>query len=110
MFEQQLRAGRDAPDYSRSTPDSVTVTVPLGTADLDRVRLLLAWEDERQRTLELPELLVVHEVKGAGSASGAEMASAPGLSLARARSVVRHASSNRASSKPVGTVGTVGTT
>lgn len=43
MFEQQLRAGRDTPDYSRSTPDSVIVAVPLGTADLDLVRFLLTW-------------------------------------------------------------------
>lgn len=34
MFEQQLRAGRDAPSYVRSTTNSVLVSVPLGTADL----------------------------------------------------------------------------
>lgn len=74
MFEQQLRAGRDAPDYSRSTPDSVVVTVPLGTADLDLVRFLLTWEDERQHPLSLDELRVVHEVKAFGSATSAEIA------------------------------------
>lgn len=79
MFEQQLRAGRDAPDYSRSTPDSVVVTVPLGTADLDLVRFLLTWEDERQHPLSLDELRVVHEVKSFGSATSAEVAE--GLSM-----------------------------
>ena len=79
MFEQQLRAGRDTPDYSRSTPDSVVVTVPLGTADLDLVRFLLTWEDERQLPLSLDELRVVHEVKAFGSATSAEVAE--GLSM-----------------------------
>ncbi|MDO8150076.1 RNA-binding domain-containing protein [Isoptericola sp. b408] len=90
MFEQQLRAGRDSPDYTRSTPDSVTVTVPLGTADLDLVRFLLAWEDERQQALGLPELQVVHEVKAAGSAGSHEIASMTGLPVGRARAVATH--------------------
>jgi hypothetical protein len=38
--------GPDAPDYSRSTSDSVVVTVPLGLADLDLVRFMLTWENE----------------------------------------------------------------
>lgn len=76
MFEQQLRAGRDVPDYSRSTSHSVAVTVPLGRADLDLVRFLLTWENDHQRPLSLDELRVVHEVKAAGSASNAELAEA----------------------------------
>lgn len=76
MFEQQLRAGRDAPDYSRSTSDSVIVTVPLGTADLDLVRFLLTFENENQRALDLGELRVMHEVKVSGAATGAELAEA----------------------------------
>lgn len=76
MFEQQLRAGREVPDYSRSTPQSVVVSVPLGRADLDLVRFLLTWENEHQRPLSLDELRVVHEVKGAGSATNAELAEA----------------------------------
>lgn len=85
MFEQQLRAGRDTPDYSRSTPDSVVVAVPLGTADLDLVRFLLTWENEHQRALGLDELRVVHEVKAAGSATAAEIVEALGLGSTRAR-------------------------
>jgi len=76
MFEQQLRAGRDAPDYSRSTSYSVLVTVPLGAADLDLVRFLLTWEDDFQRSLSLDELRIVHEVKASGSATNAELADA----------------------------------
>src|SRR5690625_4244417 len=59
MYEQQLRAGRDAPDYSRSTPDSVVVAVSLAGADLDLVRFLLTWEDENQHPLTLDELRMV---------------------------------------------------
>jgi len=74
MFEQQLRAGRDAPSYARSTTNSVLVSVPLGTADLDLVRFLLTFENERQRPLGLDQLRVVHEIKEMGSASPSELA------------------------------------
>lgn len=90
MFEQQLRAGRDAPDYSRSTPDSVVVTVPLGTADLDLVRFLLTWEDERQHPLSLDELRVVHEVKSFGSATSAEVAGSLSMLATTTRRVTTH--------------------
>ncbi len=74
MFEQQLRAGRDVPSYARSTTDSVVVTVPIGTADLDLVRFLLTFENERQESLRLDQLRLVHEIKAFGSASAPELA------------------------------------
>lgn len=76
MFEQQLRAGRDAPDYSRSTSDSVVVSVPLGSADLDLVRFLLTFENDTQQMLRLDELRVMHKVRASGSATTAELAEA----------------------------------
>lgn len=76
MFEQQLRAGRDAPSYSRSTTNSVLVAVPLGTADLDLVRFLLTFENEQQRPLGLDQLRVMHEIKELGSAAPVELAEA----------------------------------
>lgn len=79
MFEQQLRAGRDAPDYSRTTPDSVIVSVPLGTADLDLIRFLVTFENESQRDFSLDELRVVHELRAGGSATGSELTEALGL-------------------------------
>lgn len=90
MFEQQLRAGRDTPDYSRSTADSVVVSVPLGTADLDLVRFLLTWEDERQHPLNLNELRIVHEVKAFGSATGSEIVEALGMLSTTARNTLGH--------------------
>ncbi|BBY33716.1 AAA family ATPase [Mycolicibacter minnesotensis] len=88
MFEQQLRAGRDVPDYSRSSAESVVVTVPLGNADLDLVRFLLTWENQQQQPLSLNELRLVHEVKSAGSATSLEVAEALNLIPASARSLL----------------------
>jgi ATP-dependent DNA helicase RecG len=87
MFEQQLRAGRDVPDYSRSNAESVVVTVPLGHADLDLVRFLLSWENQRQQPLSLDELRIVHEVKSSGSATSPEVAEALKLIPATAKSL-----------------------
>jgi ATP-dependent DNA helicase RecG len=86
MFESQLRAGRDAPDYTGSTSSIVTVTIPLGTADLDLVRFLLTFENDRQRPLTLDELRVVHDVKAGGSATNTELAEDLRLSPAAIRS------------------------
>jgi ATP-dependent DNA helicase RecG len=86
MFESQLRAGRDAPDYTGSTSSIVTVTIPLGTSDLDLVRFLLSFENDRQRALTLDELRVVHDVKAGGSAANAELADDLRLSSAAIRS------------------------
>lgn len=88
MFEQQLRAGRDTPDYSRSTGESVVVTVPLGDADLDLVRFLLTWENEHQRPLSLDELRIVHEVKAFGSTASMEVAETLNLIAATAKSLL----------------------
>ena len=85
MFEQQLRAGRDAPSYARSTTSSVLVAVPLGTADLDLVRFLLTFENERQRPLGLDQLRVVHEIKEMGSAAPTELAESLSMLLATVR-------------------------
>ncbi|MFT4296074.1 MAG: putative DNA binding domain-containing protein [Micropruina sp.] len=87
MFESQLRAGRDTPDYSGSTSSMVTVSVPLGTSDLDLVRFLLTFENDRQRPLTLDELRVVHEVKAGGSATNSEL----GETLRLAPSAIRSA-------------------
>lgn len=86
MFEQQLRAGRDVPSYARSTSDSVTVTIPLGTRDIDLVRFLVTYENDRQSALSLEQMRLVHEVKTAGSASASELAEALHMLLPTVRS------------------------
>lgn len=87
MFEQQLRAGRDAPDYSRSTSGSVIVTVPLGSADLDLVRFLLTFENETHQILGLDELRILHEVRASGSATGSELSEALSMLPATVRAI-----------------------
>lgn len=87
MFESQLRAGRDAPDYSRTTNDAVVVNVPVSSSDLDLVRFLAAYQDNQQRSLSLAELRVVHEVKVSGPATTPELAEYLGLTNSTARAV-----------------------
>ncbi len=85
MFESQLRAGRDAPDYSDSTPSMVTVSLPLGTADLDLVRFLLTFENDHGRALPLDELRIVHDIKASGSTTATQLADELRLSPAATR-------------------------
>lgn len=82
MFESQLRAGRDAPDYSGSTSAMVSVSIPLGSSDLDLVRFLLTFENDRQRPLGLEDLRIVHDVKAGGSATNAELSESLHMSSA----------------------------
>lgn len=88
MFEQQLRAGRDTPDYSRSTAESVMVSVSLAHADLDLVRFLLTWENANQHPLSLDELRIVHEVKSTGAVTSLEVAETLGIIPATTRNIL----------------------
>ena len=85
MFEQQIRAGRAEPDYSRTTSSSVTVAVPLGSADLDVVRFLTGWENEHQVSLNLDELRLVHEIKASGAATNTELSDQLGMRTSAVR-------------------------
>ena len=87
MFESQLRAGRDAPDFTRSTDASVVVTVATGTSDLDLVRFLAAYQDQQQRSLSLEQLRVVHETRTTGPLTSSELADHVGLTATIARTV-----------------------
>lgn len=85
MFESQLRAGRDVPSYRRSTSESVTVAVPLGSSDIDLVRFLVAFENDRQTALTMGELRVIHSIRAVGSASPRELAEELALDPAAVR-------------------------
>lgn len=87
MFEAQLRAGRDAPDYGNSNADVISVSIPLGTTDHDLVRFILSFEDTRQQPLGLDELRVLHEIRTIGSATNTELADALPLSVGVTRAV-----------------------
>ncbi len=59
IFEEQLRNGRPAPSYERSTPESVVLVLPGGKANLNFVRLVVE-ESQAGRPLSLNELLVLN--------------------------------------------------
>ena len=62
IFEGQLRYGRPAPDYSRSTETSVTVVLPGGPANLNFVRLVVE-EEQAGRPLSLDALLILNHLE-----------------------------------------------
>ncbi len=86
MFESQLRAGRDTPSYRRTTSESVTVAVPLGSSDIDLVRFLVGFENDKQTTLTMGELRVIHSIRAVGSATPRELAEELALDPAAVRS------------------------
>ncbi len=59
IFYEQLRNGRPAPSYERSTEVTVSVWIPGGEANLDFVRLLVE-ESQSGRILGLDELLILN--------------------------------------------------
>jgi ATP-dependent DNA helicase RecG len=62
IFEGQLRYGRPAPDYTRTTPDTVQVVLPGGPANLTLARFLIE-RDVPARRVTLDEMLVVNAVE-----------------------------------------------
>jgi ATP-dependent DNA helicase RecG len=61
IFEGQLRYGRPAPDYSRSTPGSVQLVLPGGAANLALARFIMERDTPGQR-VTVDEMLVVNAV------------------------------------------------
>jgi ATP-dependent DNA helicase RecG len=62
IFEEQLRNGRPAPSYERSTLESVVLVLPGGKANLNFVRLVVEEEGQAGRPLKLDELLVLNSI------------------------------------------------
>ncbi len=61
IFEQQLRNGRPAPIYDRTTPTDVVLVLPGGAANLEFVRCV-AEESQSGRELNLDALLVLNSL------------------------------------------------
>jgi len=59
IFTEQLRNGRPAPSYERSTPTDVVLVLPGGKANLQFVRLVVE-ESQAGRILGLDELLILN--------------------------------------------------
>lgn len=61
IFYEQLRNGRPAPSYERSTETGVVLVLPGGDASLDFVRLVIE-ESQAGRPLSLDELLILNQL------------------------------------------------
>lgn len=85
MFESLLRSGRDAPDYSRTNSESVSVAIPTGQADLALTRYVLDTEARDGRPWRLGELQVLHELRREGRSSTADVARVLQISEVQAR-------------------------
>jgi ATP-dependent DNA helicase RecG len=62
IYNGQLRNGRPAPSYERTTEVNVMVTLYGGPAALDFVQLILTEESRQNRSLNVSELLVLDHV------------------------------------------------
>lgn len=86
MFAEQLRVGRRAPDFGRTTDQHVVVVLPGGPADSSLTRWVLEQEREADRPLPLPDLQVLAELLRERRASTAELS----VVLQRTDSETRH--------------------
>lgn len=73
IFEEQLRNGRPAPSYERSTPTDTSVVLPGGEANLEFVRLLVE-EGQAGRSPSFIKLLALNGLWSERSLSTAEAA------------------------------------
>lgn len=74
MFAEQLRVGRPAPDYGRSTDQEVVAVLPGGRANLPLTRWVIEQESQQGMPLSLPELQVLSELMRDRRATTGELA------------------------------------
>ena len=74
MFAEQLRVGRSAPDYGRTSDAHVVAVLPGGPANLSMTRWVLEQENQQGAPLRLPELQVLAELVRERRATTAELA------------------------------------
>lgn len=74
MFAEQLRVGRPAPDYGRSSDEQVVAVLPGGRANLPMTRWVLEQENQQGMPLSLPELQVLSELMSERRATTSELA------------------------------------
>ena len=87
IFEGQLRFGRPAPDYSRSTRTTVQLVLAGGEADLGLARFYLE-RDRPGRRLTVDEMLTINEVAHTGRIDVALVARLTQRSAAGARAIL----------------------
>ncbi|WP_448605230.1 RNA-binding domain-containing protein [Thermoflexus hugenholtzii] len=87
IFTEQLRNGRPAPSYERSTPTDVVLVLPGGQANLAFVRLVVE-ENQAGRLLRLDELLLLNALWQERSLTTAQAAKLLQKSKADARAAL----------------------
>ncbi len=87
IFEGQLRYGRPAPDYSRSTEGTVQVVLPGGPANLALARLILERDGPKHR-VTVDEMLIVNAIERERRINVPRAASLMQRSAGAARSVL----------------------
>lgn len=88
IFYEQLRNGRPAPSYERSTETDVVLVLPDGKANLHFVRLIVE-ESQQGRPLRMEELLVLNRLWQERRLSTAEVARLIQKPEAEARSLLQ---------------------
>ncbi|MTD58316.1 ATP-binding protein [Amycolatopsis pithecellobii] len=73
MFAEQLRVGRPAPDYGRTTDETVVAILPGGPANLAMTKWVLE-QEHHNRPLTLSELQILSELLRERRATTAELA------------------------------------
>jgi ATP-dependent DNA helicase RecG len=74
MFAEQLRVGRPAPDYGRSSDDHVVAILPGGPANMSMTKWVLEQENQQGTPLRLQELQVLAELLRERQMTTAELA------------------------------------
>jgi ATP-dependent DNA helicase RecG len=74
MFAEQLRVGRPAPDYGRTSGDDVVAILPGGPANMSMTKWVLEQENQQGTPLRLQELQVLAELQRERQMTTAELA------------------------------------
>ncbi|MBW6509586.1 MAG: putative DNA binding domain-containing protein [Desulfuromonadales bacterium] len=85
IFEGMLRYGRAAPDYSMSSPYTVSVGMAATDADLEFLRMILQREDRTGRAMPIDSLIVLSRLREERRLTTADLATA----VQKPESVVR---------------------
>lgn len=73
MFGEQLRVGRPAPDYGRTTDQAVVAVLPGGPANLAMTKWVVE-QEQQDRPLTVPELQILSELLRERRATTGELA------------------------------------
>jgi ATP-dependent DNA helicase RecG len=88
MFAEQLRVGRPAPDYGRTSGDDVVAILPGGPANMSMTKWVLEQENQQGMPLRLQELQVLAELLRERQMTTAELAAVVQRTDAETRSLL----------------------